>query len=51
MRERARAYVQRLVEHIRDVVFKDLFLQRPVVQDILMDVQGPDKSPERSLFS
>jgi serine/threonine protein kinase/tetratricopeptide (TPR) repeat protein len=51
IRERARAYVQRLVEHIRDHVFRDLFLRRRVVEEILTDSPTPSKSPERSLFS
>lgn len=51
IRERARAYVQRLVEHIRDNVFRDLFLRRRVVQEILTDSPTPSKTPERSLFS
>jgi len=51
IRERARGYVQRLVEHIRDNVFRDLFLRRRVVQEILMESPTPSKSPERSLLS
>ncbi len=51
IRERARGYVQRLVEHIRDAVFRDLFLKRRVVLEILMDSPTPSKSPERSLLS
>jgi eukaryotic-like serine/threonine-protein kinase len=51
IRARARAYVQRLVEHVRDFVFRDLFLKRRVVQDILTESPAPDKSPERSLFN
>jgi tetratricopeptide (TPR) repeat protein len=51
IRARARAYVQRLVEHIRDHVFRDLFLRRRVVQEILMDTPTPSKTPERSLLS
>jgi len=51
IRERARAYVRRLVEHIRDFVFRDLFLKRKVVQDILEASPSPSKNPERSLFS
>ena len=51
IRERARAYVQRLVEHIRDNVFRDLFLRRRVVQEILTDSPTPSKTPERSLFT
>jgi len=51
IRARARAYVGRLVEHIRDAVFRDLFLQRKVVQDILTEAPSPSKNPERSLFS
>jgi tetratricopeptide (TPR) repeat protein len=51
IRERARGYVQRLVEHIRDMVFRDLFIQRRVVQEILMDAPNPSKTPERSLLS
>jgi hypothetical protein len=51
IRERARGYVQRLVEHIRDTVFRDLFLRRRVVQEILMESPTPSKSPERSLLS
>jgi eukaryotic-like serine/threonine-protein kinase len=51
IRERARAYVGRLVEHIRDFVFRDLFLKRKVVQDILTASPSPSKSPERSLLS
>jgi serine/threonine protein kinase/tetratricopeptide (TPR) repeat protein len=51
IRERARGYVQRLVEHIRDAVFRDLFIKRRVVHEILMDVPNPSKTPERSLLS
>lgn len=51
IRDRARAYVQRLVEHIRDSVFRELFLKRRVVQEILMDSPTPSHSPERSLLS
>lgn len=51
MRDRARAYVQRLVEHIRDTVFRDLFLRRRVVQDILRDSPAPPQTPERNLFN
>jgi len=51
IRERARAYVQRLVEHIRDPIFRELFLKRRVVREILLDSPAPTKSPERSLFS
>ncbi len=51
IRERARGYVQRLVQHIRDHVFRALFLQRRVVQEILLDSPTPSKTPERSLLS
>jgi serine/threonine protein kinase/tetratricopeptide (TPR) repeat protein len=51
IRERARAYVQRLVAHIRDVSFRELFLKRRVVQEILSDLPEPSKAPERSLFT
>jgi serine/threonine protein kinase/tetratricopeptide (TPR) repeat protein len=51
MRERARSYVQRLVAHIRDSVFRELFLKRRVVQEILMDSPVPSKAPERSLLT
>jgi tetratricopeptide (TPR) repeat protein len=50
IRERARAYVQRLVEHIRDPIFRELFLQRRVVQEILENTPAPSQNPER-LFS
>ena len=51
IRERARAYVSRLVEHIRDPIFRELFLKRKVVIDILQASPAPSKNPERSLFS
>jgi eukaryotic-like serine/threonine-protein kinase len=51
MRQRARAYVQRLVEHVRDFVFRELFLKRRVVQDILTELPEPSKTPEHSLFT
>jgi tetratricopeptide (TPR) repeat protein len=50
IRERARAYVSRLVEHIRDPIFRELFLKRRVVLDILQSSPAPTKSPEHSLF-
>jgi len=34
IREWARAYVMRLVEHIRDPIFRELFLKRRVVREI-----------------
>ncbi|HEY6077561.1 MAG TPA: protein kinase [Polyangiaceae bacterium] len=51
IRERARAYVTRLVEHIRDPVFRELFLKRRVVLDILYAPGSPSVSPDRSLLS
>jgi serine/threonine protein kinase/tetratricopeptide (TPR) repeat protein len=51
IRERARAYVSRLVEYIRDPIFRELFVKRRVVQEILLESPQPSKSPERSLFS
>jgi serine/threonine protein kinase/tetratricopeptide (TPR) repeat protein len=51
IRERARSYVSRLVEHIRDPIFRELFLKRRVVQEILIDSPTAPKSPERSLLS
>jgi eukaryotic-like serine/threonine-protein kinase len=51
IRERARAYVSRLVEYIRDPIFRELFLKRRVVQEILLESPQPSKTPERSLFS
>jgi hypothetical protein len=51
IRERARGYVSRLVEHIRDPIFRELFLKRKVVLDILQASPAPSKNPERSLFS
>ena len=51
IRERARGYVNRLVEHIRDGVFRELFLQRRVVQEIVADSPTPTQKPERSLLS
>jgi serine/threonine protein kinase/tetratricopeptide (TPR) repeat protein len=51
IRERARAYVMRLVEHIRDPIFRELFLKRRVVREILLDSPTPSKTPERSLLS
>jgi tetratricopeptide (TPR) repeat protein len=51
IRERARAYVSKLVEYIRDPNFRELFLKRRVVQEILHESPQPSKTPERSLFS
>ena len=51
IRERARAYVSRLVEYIRDPIFRELFVKRRVVQEILLESPQPSKTPERSLFS
>jgi hypothetical protein len=33
------------------MVFRDLFIKRRVVQEILMDAPHPSKTPERSLLS
>jgi serine/threonine protein kinase/tetratricopeptide (TPR) repeat protein len=51
IRERARAYVSKLVQYIRDPNFRELFLKRRVVQEILHESPQPSKSPERSLFT
>ncbi len=50
IRARARAYVSRLVEYIRDPAFRELFVKRRVVQEILLEAPLPAKSPERSLL-
>ena len=49
--DRARAYVNRLVLHIRDPGFRELFLKRRVVMEIFRDLPAPSRNPERSLFS
>lgn len=51
IRQRARAYVNRLLEHIRDRVFRELFLKRRVVAEIFVDFRSPSRNPERSLLS
>jgi serine/threonine protein kinase/tetratricopeptide (TPR) repeat protein len=51
IRERARAYVGRLVEHIRDPIFRELFLKRRVVTDIINNPPAPRQTPDHSLFS
>lgn len=50
IRARARAYVSRLVEYIRDPAFRELFVKRRVVQELLLEAPLPAKSPERSLL-
>jgi serine/threonine protein kinase/tetratricopeptide (TPR) repeat protein len=51
MKQRARAFVQNLIEHIRDPMFRELFVKRRVVAEILGGEDAPETASGQRLFS
>src|SRR5258706_11328950 len=52
IRSRARTYVNRVIAYIRDPIFRELFLKRRVVAQILENEPAPTQNPgQRSLLS